>query len=93
VLTAKIFSFQLGVSLKNLRRFLGFKSKGEISSGKVSAQREKDGLFRAVIRKQFKTKAQPLSRDDINRKLKKLLAKFEKDFEKINRLLVPNQTN
>ena len=29
----------------------------------------------------------------VNRKLKKLLAKFEKDFEKINRLLVPNQTD
>lgn len=28
-----------------------------------------------------------------NRRLKKLLAKFESDFEKINRLLVPNQTD
>ncbi len=29
----------------------------------------------------------------VDRKLKKLLAKFEKDFEKINRLLVPNQAD
>ncbi|MBA3601476.1 MAG: hypothetical protein H0W45_09615, partial [Acidobacteria bacterium] len=52
-----------------------------------SEQNENEPLFlSAVVLEELYVGA-------VNRKLKKLLAKFEKDFEKINRLLVPNQTD
>lgn len=53
----------------------------------VSAQNKTEPLYLSVV------VLEELYVGAFNRKLKKLLAKFEKDFEKINRLLVPNQSD